>query len=35
VTRYVFPDDLLQRVLRWLLLLAIPAAIALRFLGWR
>ena len=34
-SRYEFPDDLAQRALRWLLLLAIPAAILLRILGWR
>ncbi|MDQ6918199.1 MAG: energy-coupling factor transporter transmembrane protein EcfT [Candidatus Dormibacteraeota bacterium] len=35
VTRSVFPDDPFQRVLRWLLLIAVPAAIVLRILGWR
>jgi energy-coupling factor transport system permease protein len=35
VRRYDFADDPLQRVLRWLLLLAVPVAIALRILGWR
>jgi len=35
VSRYEFPDDALQRGLRWLLLLAVPAALALRVLGWR
>ena len=34
VSRYSFADSLAQRVLRWLLLLAIPVAIALRALGW-
>ena len=34
-SRYEFSDDPLQLVLRWVLLLAIPAAIALRIAGWR
>jgi energy-coupling factor transport system permease protein len=34
-SRYEFSDDPLQRVLRWLLLLAIPMAIVLRIAGWR
>jgi energy-coupling factor transport system permease protein len=35
VSRFEFADDPLQRVLRWLLLALIPAAIVLRVLGWR
>jgi len=35
VSRHEFADSLAQRLLRWLLLLAVPVAIALRFAGWR
>jgi energy-coupling factor transport system permease protein len=35
VSRYVFADSLAQRLLRRLLLLAVPVAIVLRIVGWR
>ena len=33
--RYEFADSTLQRILRWLLALSVPGAIAARFAGWR
>lgn len=33
--RLVLPDSTGQRILRWVLVLLVPAAIAARFLGWR
>jgi energy-coupling factor transport system permease protein len=35
VSRRSFPDTTPQRVLRWVLVLAVPVAIALRVLGWQ
>jgi hypothetical protein len=35
VARYVFTDTAPQRVLRWALALAVPAAIVARVVGWR
>jgi energy-coupling factor transport system permease protein len=34
-SRYEIPDSGIQRLLRWLFILAVPAAILLRLLGWR
>jgi energy-coupling factor transport system permease protein len=34
-SRYEIPDSGIQRLLRWLFMLAVPAAILLRLLGWR
>ena len=35
IDRRVFPDNTVQRILRWALILAVPAAIGLRLAGWR
>jgi energy-coupling factor transport system permease protein len=33
--RYEFVDSAFQRLARWLMALAVPAAIAARLVGWR
>ena len=33
--RYVLPDSVGQRVLRWVLVALVPAAVVARILGWR
>jgi len=33
--RYEFADNAIQRITRWALALAVPAAIVARFVGWR
>jgi energy-coupling factor transport system permease protein len=35
IPRHVFGDSVPQRVLRWVLVLVVPLAVALRVLGWR